>query len=111
MDQLTSILRLTQLLDGGYVALDSEVLAVDALGVQMTAPAGACFALIQVQGDDVRYWESGTTTAPTGTDGIVLTDRDVVIIKNEANIASTVFILDGGSAASDLHIQYYTRNW
>lgn len=111
MDQLTSILRLTQLLDGGYVAVDSEVLAVDNLGVQMTPATGACFAVIQVQGDDIRYWESGVTTSPTGTDGILLSNKDVVIIKNEANIATTVFILDGASAASDLHIQYYKRNW
>lgn len=54
------------------VVLGRETRTVSTGSVALASiPAGATHALITVEDADVRYWEDGATTAPTGTAGLL----------------------------------------
>lgn len=54
------------------VILGRETRTVSTASVGLASiPAGATHALITVEDADVRYWEDGSTTAPTGTTGLL----------------------------------------
>lgn len=89
-----------------YVSAGTEVLPVDGLGVTLTVPTDSVYAVIQNQGDNIRYWEGGS---PTGSQGIILPNNGVVIIYNYSLLTFEA-ILDSGSASADLHIEYFRRN-
>lgn len=89
-----------------YRPLSTQILTVTTSALHLTVPDKANFAVIQNQGDDVRYWEGST---PTGTEGILLTDNSILLITNASNLHTFQVIQDSGSSAAKLHIEYFTK--
>ena len=83
--------------------LGNQTLSVSTAAVSLTVPVGATYALLTVEGGDVRYWENGT--APTSTAGLLAVNGNAVVL--EGNLSTHKFILASGSAGpASLNISY-----
>jgi len=72
------------------------------LGPGGAIPAGATFAYVQAETQDVRWRDDGTS--PTATDGILLTAGDVLIVdRGQLNVIEFIEV----AATAVLHVSFY----
>ena len=86
--------------------LTDQLLTVDDVVRQLTVPAGANYAFLQVQDADVRYSASGTTPSPTV--GTLLKVDEPVEILSRQELLSAKFIR-AGSTNAKVYVQYYKQ--
>ena len=94
------------------IALGYEKLSVGASSVALTVPAGAKYALINVQSTvvadiAVRYLELGNTVLPSASEGLGKSDGDYFDVKGLTNLQNFRAIRTQPGTHT-LHIQYYS---
>ena len=104
--------KLVDLARKNLVAFDYQTLTVDATvgGVSLTVPAGANYALIEVESSistpAIRYKECGPTSAVTATSGIRRSNLDAFDVVGYQNLVNFRAIQVAGGV-HQLNIQYY----
>ena len=84
----------------GYQQISAGTLAAS---TSLTVPAGATFAVVQVEASTVRWRDDGT--AATATVGMILTPGSTLTLSGAAELAAVQFILQSGSPILD--VSYY----
>ncbi len=112
-DQSKSYLK--QLVDASrynLIAFGYQTLTVDATvgGVSLTVPAGANYALIEVESSiatpAIRYKECGPTSAVTATDGIRRSNLDAFDVVGYQNLINFRAI-QVGAGTHQINVMYY----
>jgi len=101
LDQAVNQIRLAIL--NSYKAISSQTLTVSGLS-SLTVPTDAKYALITVEGGDVRFWMDGTAPA-TGTSGLLRVSGAAFDITEYYNLNRFRVIDEAGSPI--LQIQYF----
>ena len=91
-------------------AIGYQQLTVAGTAVALTVPAGATYAMIEVESDlttpAIRYLELGDTTLPTASTGIRRSNLDGMDITGRPNLENFRAI-QIGAGNHRLNIQYY----
>lgn len=92
------------------VAIGYQKLVTNNSAQALTIPDNARYAIIKTESNvttsAIRYLELGDILLPTTTDGIALSNNDVISIEGYQNLINFRVIRTGISVTS-LHIQYY----
>jgi hypothetical protein len=97
----------------GLNCIGNETLAVANSAVELTPPEGTKSAIVQCQANalttsvaKIRFWDNGSTSAPTATVGQFLQDGEAYLVR--AGCLSTFRAISADAAnAQQLNIQYY----
>jgi hypothetical protein len=85
-------------------AIGHQAIPVSTSVVQMTVPAGANGALVQVLSNTVRVTIDGTT--PTASVGVAFADKDVFYLYGDGNLSSFKSIRE--SADATIQVIYFS---
>jgi len=101
--------KIKDLLGNNSVCVGVQTLVIDGTVKQLTVPANANYALIQLEstatGSAIRFWSDGITV-PTTTDGMFRASNEAFDVLS-AQTASQIKVTQAQAGTHKLFIEYY----
>ena len=103
--------ELVRLNNYNLIAIGYEKLSLNLTVKALTVPDNARYAILKLESNitaaGARYLELGDKMPPSATDGISLSNNDVVSIDGYQNLINFRITRTAGISVGTLHIQYY----